>query len=106
MTNSQKAIFLLPLLDNSGQPFPASDWDWLTDELVARFGGWTFDGKVEGAWLDRQSGRVYRDASARYVVVVERPAMGELFTFLGDVKNRFRQEALFVELPQTEVHFV
>lgn len=104
--NNQKAIFLLPLRDNSGQPFPASDWDWMTDELVARFGGWTFDGRVEGAWRDEKSGQIYRDVSARYVVVVEKPAMADLFSFLGEVKTRFGQEALFVELPKTEVHFI
>ncbi len=103
---SIKTIFLIPLLDNSGQPFATSDWDWLTDELVIRFGGWTLDGKVEGAWRDPKSGQVYRDASVRYVVVVEEPAVEGLFSFLGEVKARFRQEALYVERPTTEVTFL
>lgn len=102
----KKISFLLPLLDNEGQPYPASDWDWLTDELVARFGGWTLDGKVEGAWRDPQTGHVYRDASCRYVVVVQAPAVGDLLSFLGEVKVRFRQLALFVEQPTTEVTFL
>jgi hypothetical protein len=101
-----KTIFLLPLLDNDGQPFATSDWDWLTDELVIRFGGWTLDGKVEGAWRDPKSGQVYRDSSVRYVVVVEEPAVEGLLSFLGEVKTRFRQEALYVERPTTEVTFL
>lgn len=35
-----KTLFLLPLLDNDGQPYPASDWDWLVDSLVSRFGNY------------------------------------------------------------------
>ena len=102
----KKFTFLLPLIDNEGQPFSASDWDWIQDELVVRFGGWTLDGKVEGAWRDKESGRVYRDASLRYVVVVEEPAVSSLFAFLGEAKARFRQLALLVESPVTEVTFL
>lgn len=101
-----KLLFLLPLLDNAGQPFATTDWDWLTDELVIRFGGWTLDGKVEGAWRDPKSGQVYRDSSVRYVVVVEKPAVDSLISFLGEVKTRFRQEALYIERPTTEVEFI
>ena len=101
-----KTLFLLPLLDNDGQPYPASDWDWLVDSLVSRFGGYTLDGKVEGAWRDPKSGQVYRDSSVRYVVVVDEPAVGDLLSFLGEVKVRFRQEALYVERPTTEVSFI
>lgn len=103
---NKKIVFLLPLLDNEGQPMPTSDWDWLTDQLVTRFGGWTLDGKVEGAWRDPKSGLIYRDASVRYVVVVEEPAVADLLSFLGEVKIRFRQEALYVERPLTEVTFL
>lgn len=101
-----KFTFLLPLLDNEGQPIPASDWDWMCNELVARYGGWTLDGKVEGAWLDKASGRVYRDSSARYVVVVEESEVQGFLGFLAEVKTRFRQEALYVERPATEVLFL
>jgi hypothetical protein len=102
----QKVVFVLPLLDNEGQPYPASDWDWLLDSLVSRYGGWTLDGKVEGAWRDEKSGQVYRDSSLRYCVVVEEPAVQDLLSFLGEVKIRFRQLALFVERPVTEVTFL
>ena len=103
---TRKLLFLVPLLDNNDPPFPASDSDWLCDELVSRFGGCTLDGKVEGAWRDPATGRIYRDTSLRYVVVAEQPAVADLLGFLTQVKARFRQEALFVELPQTEVRFL
>lgn len=102
----QKYLFIVPLLSNEGQPFPASDWDWLQDQLVARFGGWTLDGKVEGAWRDEKSGQVFRDTSLRYVVVVQETEVSGLIAFLGDVKVRFSQLALYVERPQTEVIFL
>jgi hypothetical protein len=101
-----KFTFLIPLIDNEGQPFPASDWDWLQDELVVRFGGWTLDGRVEGAWKDSESGQVYRDRSVRYVVVVAESAVSDLLSFLGEVKVHFRQLALYVERPVTEVTFL
>ena len=102
---TRKFLFLVPLLDNEGQPFPASEWDWMTDELVVRFGGWSLDGRVEGAWRD-DTGHVYRDASVRYSVAIEEAKVAELFGFLGDVKARFRQLALYVEEPKTEVTFL
>lgn len=102
---TRKFLFLVPLLDNEGQPFPASDWDWLIDELVVRFGGYSLDGKVKGAWRD-DTGHVYHDSSNRYCVAVEAPKAAELFGFLGEVKARFRQLALYVEEPKTEVTFL
>lgn len=102
----QKFSFLLPFLDNEGQPFPASDWDWMQDQLVVRFGGWTLDGRIEGAWRDVESGQVYRDSSVRYFVVVEQPAVSDLFAFLREVKVRFGQKALYVERPEVHVTFL
>jgi hypothetical protein len=102
----KKFTFLLPVLGNDGQPYPTSDWDWLQTELVVRYGGWSLDGKVEGAWRDAESGHVYRDVSYRYIVVVEEPAVPALFSFLGEVKSRFNQLALLVEAPLTEVTFL
>lgn len=106
MKDNVKFSFLLPLFDNAAQPIPASDWDWMCNELVIRFGGWSLDGKVEGSWLDRKSGRVYHDESVRYVVVVEESAVASFLAFLGEVKARFQQEALFVERHSTEVIFI
>jgi hypothetical protein len=103
---SKKYIFLIPLLNNAGQPFSASDWDWLQDQLVVRYGGWSLDGTVEGAWRDAQSGQVYRDRSARYVVVVSESEVSGLLSFLGEVKTHFEQLALYVECPVTEVTFL
>lgn len=101
-----KFLFLVPLSDNEGQPFGTSEWDWLCDELVIRFGGWSLDGKIEGAWRDPVSGRVYRDSSYRYVVVVEQTAVPGFLAFMADVKARFRQEALYVERAASEVTFL
>jgi hypothetical protein len=102
----RKYTFLIPLLDNESQPFLTSDWEWLQDQLVVRFGGWSLDGRVEGAWRDEESGQVYRDNSVRYVVVVSESAVPGFFAFLHDVKAHFKQLALYVERPVTEVTFL
>ena len=81
--------FLVPTVDNDGQPFAAADFAWLQDELVVRFGGWSCDGVVEGAWR-AEDGAVYSDRSRRYVVVSD-AERAEVFGFLAEVRDRFRR---------------
>ena len=96
--------FLVPLTNNAGTPFTASEFAWLQDELVIRFGGWTLDGTVQGAWRGAD-GTVYGDTSRRYLLVTDQPRE-QVLGFLAQVRDRFQQEALYVEEPQTEVTFL
>jgi hypothetical protein len=88
-----KFQFLIPVRDNDGQLFPADDWEWLQTELVTRFGGWTVEGQVTGAWRDAESGVVFQDVSWKYVVVVDAAQEPELMSFLLMAKIRYRQIA-------------
>lgn len=98
-----KASFLIPLTDNSGTPFGADDFAWLQGELVARFGGWSLEGTVEGAWQG-EDGQVYRDRSYRYTVATS--ALDALRGLLREAKVRFGQASLYLEVSETRVEFL
>lgn len=98
-----KTAFLLPLVDNEGVAFTTTEWNWLQDELVARFGGWSLEGTVEGAWR-AEDGEVYRDRSFRYAVATGN--LEALRDLLREAKARFRQEAIYLEVSQTQVEIL
>lgn len=98
-----KTTFLIPLTDNQGVPFQAEDFDWLQDELVLQFGGWSLEGTVEGAWKG-DDGRVYRDRSYRYTVATT--ALDKLRGLLREAKARFAQEAIYLEVSETRVEIL
>lgn len=102
-SNIVKASFLIPLADNHGTPFRAEDFAWLQGELVARFGGWSLEGTVEGAWRG-EDGRVYRDRSYRYTVATS--ALDALRGLLREAKARFGQASLYLEVSETRVEFL
>jgi hypothetical protein len=91
-----KTIFLVPVRDNDGRPFPRSAWRALEDRLL-QFGGFSFTDGVYGTW--QFGGRMYRDRSRRYTVSLtswmQLPASLELVHW---VRGTFRQEAIYVEV--------
>jgi len=63
----QQFEITIPQLDNAGQS-AISAHERYRAHLLAYFGGYTFE-PVTGAWQDK-TGRVYRDASWRYMIAV------------------------------------
>jgi hypothetical protein len=91
-----EVLMLVPVADNDGDTFPEVAFDLFEEVLIARFGGFTrYPGSAVGGWVD--SGRVYRDATRVYAVVVRSVMdgghIGEVVRF---AKAHFRQEAIFV----------
>jgi hypothetical protein len=58
---------LLPKRDNGGRLFGREQYSAFHARLIAKFGGWTRKGQVEGAWLS-PSGRVFADEHWVYEV--------------------------------------
>ncbi len=91
-----RTLFLVPLRDNEGKPFPRRLWRELRERLLV-FGGYTRIAGVVGEW--RSIGRVYRDRSYQFVIALESwkqfPAWLELVQL---VHSAFRQEAIYVEV--------
>lgn len=92
-----KALFLVPVQDNDGHPFPRAFWAELDDRLVAAFGGFTRTPGISGAW--QSGGRIYRDESSQFTLALtswwDVPA---LLAIMEWVRVTTRQEALYVEI--------
>jgi hypothetical protein len=92
-----KTLFLVPVNDNAGNPFPWSYWIALENRLMATFGGFSQTPGVEGVW--RAGDRVYRDTSRQYVVnIVSWAQMAEWLDFIRWIRLLFRQQAIYVEV--------
>lgn len=92
-----KALVLVPIQDNEGQPFGPNDWDELERKFINSFGGFSGGGLVQGAWADQ--GTIYRDTSRRYEVAVT--SWTEIPNFLALAhwtRTHFRQLAVYVEI--------
>jgi hypothetical protein len=91
-----KTIFLVPVHDNTGGPFPESAWLAL-EERLARFGGFSWRSGVTGAW--KAGDHIYRDRSREYTVSLD--SWTQLADWLRLVRwagQRFRQEAIYLEV--------
>lgn len=92
-----KTTFLVPINDNEGKDFHASDWRKLESMLIEAFGGFSRTRGVHGEW--KYQGKVYRDISRQYSVSLE--SWHHLPAWLDIIKwarEHFRQEALYVEV--------
>ncbi len=100
-----KAVFYLPIQDNDGRDLTA-EIEEVRTELYVQFGGWTFQGYVQGAFRmadDSQS----LDVSAVYIIVLDESRVDELEAILRDFKSKTLQEAIYLELQhEVEVRFV
>lgn len=91
-----KTMFLVPLVDNDGQPFEAEAWRELERQLM-QFGGFTSGIVVEGAW--EAGGRIYRDTSRTYLVALESwTQLPQWLEVIRWVREQFRQKAIYVEI--------
>ncbi|RYZ17178.1 MAG: hypothetical protein EOO70_02680 [Myxococcaceae bacterium] len=59
---------LIPVASNEGVTFAPAHHDAFEAFVIDRFGGLTFAGTVQGAWLD--NGQLYRDTCRLYQVAV------------------------------------
>jgi hypothetical protein len=93
---------LLPLYDNEGRRFGAGEYDRVSEELAARFGGVTAFRRspAEGVW--REGGEESRDRVVIFEVMtggVERAWWRE---YREDLERRFRQEKIVVRATEFE----
>ena len=92
-----KTVVYIPEVDNDGDAFTHADWAWLHAELLARFGGYSLVGVVNGAWLEE--GTTYHDQNREYVVSLQSWAQTpEWLACVNAIRERFRQIALYVEV--------
>ena len=86
---------LLPLYDNEGRPFPASQYAAVRAELTKTFGGLTAYTRApaEGVW-NEGGGRASRDDIIVYEVMVDTLDHAWWARLRAELERRFAQEEL------------
>ena len=94
---------LLPLYDNTKQPFSRADFDQVRDELAKRFGGITVFRRspAEGLWREGQSG-FNRDDVIIFEVMTEDLDRAWWTDYRKNLEQRFRQEQLIIRATPVE----
>lgn len=93
---------LLPLYDNEGRRFGASEFDRVRDELAARFGGVTAFRRspAEGVWRD--GGEESRDRVVIIEVMTEELDRPWWRGYREELERRFRQEKMVARATEFE----
>ncbi len=90
-------VILLPLRFNNGEPVPAERLLKTREDLVAHFGGASFDpGTVAGFWLHEDS--LFSDELIRVRVSSHQAELDDAFIsrYKETLKERFEQEEIYI----------
>ena len=95
---------LLPLFDNSGNPFHQQDYTQVRDELMGRFGGITayLRSPAEGVWQETPSLTIH-DEIVIYEVMAETLDRVWWSSYREELTKRFRQEMLIVRVSEVQL---
>lgn len=87
---------LLPVQDNTGQPFPQKELDGLKDELASEHSGVTayVQSPAEGLW--RQAGETDRDQVVIFEVMAEELDLPRWRKRRAELERRFRQDQVII----------
>ena len=92
-----KTLFLVPVRDNDGKPFPPSAWRELDQRLRSLGQGYSIEGVTTGVW--QVCNRIFRDRSRRYVVALTSWAqLSRRLAVVQWARVRFQQEAIYIEV--------
>ncbi len=93
---------LLPLYDNEGRQFGAEEFDRVSEELAARFGGVTTFRRSPGEGVWREGGGESRDRVVVFEVMTEALERAWWREYRGELERRFRQEKMVVRATEFE----
>ncbi|MBE0596713.1 MAG: hypothetical protein IH614_05555 [Desulfuromonadales bacterium] len=95
---------LLPLYDNDGNPFPATEFQRVRDELTERFGGITtyVRSPALGIWKETPETAVH-DEIVTYEVMTERLDRAWWQAYRQELAGRYRQQWLVVRVSEVEL---
>ena len=87
---------LLPLTDNTGQPFVREDFDNVKEELASRFQGVTayLQAPAEGLW--RKGATSSNDDVVIFEVMTEEIDLPDWRNRRADLERRFRQDRVII----------
>lgn len=95
----------LPTTFNDGRKVPRKVLIEIRDEASRLFGGYTLSGPVMGNWRN-DSGEVFNDRSYLLTVVCDDSLRAEAEAFVIRTGVTLKQEAMYFELRNSEVHFL
>jgi hypothetical protein len=87
---------LLPVYDNSGEPFPATHYETARDVLIAAFGGLTAYTRAPAEGLWDTGGRVKRDDVVVLEVMTDALDRAWWRECRQDLQRHFRQDEIVV----------
>src|SRR5919198_413592 len=95
---------LLPLYDNSGNPFPQHEYTRVRDELTERFGGITayVRSPAEGLWRGNPPLTI-RDDIVIYEIMTEKLDRNWWQGYRKGLSLRFRQDLLIVRVSEVQL---
>lgn len=99
-----KAVFYLPLRDNDGRDL-GEEIDLVLAEVFERFGGWTLQGEVSGAYR-MSDGSQSLDRNLSCAVVLDEVDRDELEAILRRFRAKTLQEEVYLEIQRVEVRFI
>jgi hypothetical protein len=94
---------IVPLNYNNGTEVDYSQFQLLEGMFIDLFGGYTNGGIVEGAWQG-DDGKIYRDRSRVYYFACNYEDQAE--DVAGYVRDRWKQECVYLALVSTNVRFI
>ena len=97
--------FLLPLMDNAGQPIEPRVILDLHRELLAEFRGFTIHPTSQGRWQSR-AGRVYQEQVVVYEVAAAQDKVAVLRDAVCRVGRRLGQLAMYFDAPAPSVEII
>jgi hypothetical protein len=98
----EEYMFLIPI---TGEDF-YDKLDWIKEEALSTFGGYSIGGPIDGAWLDLGTGEVHEDFSFQFIIALT-PALHSVFMALvAQVRILLKQKSMYVRLPNGQVVFV
>ncbi|GBF03978.1 hypothetical protein DAERI_010150 [Deinococcus aerius] len=94
---------LLPLYDNTGQPFEQARYAPIRRTLTERFGGLTAYVRAPAAGLWKDGDQTVRDDVVVYEVMVEELDRAWWAAYRETLRREFRQEALVIRVQPVEL---
>jgi hypothetical protein len=88
----------LPLRDNQGCAFAASDFADIRQTLTEKFGGLTAFSRVPADGTDKDGGQERRDELIVFEVMTDTLERGWWSTYRQDLERRFRQDRILIRM--------
>jgi hypothetical protein len=88
----------LPLRDNEGSLFPASEFADIRKALTEKFGGLTAFSRVPADGTDKEGGRERHDELVVFEVMSEAPERGLWSAYRQELERRLRQDRILIRM--------